>query len=161
MAEDFQPNNPVTTQKGSSNKKPKPSTSSKKDKWCMWHETNTHDSSECSVLLKMKGADGRSSDKKPQFKNKTWQCKSEEAKGYSKKELVAIAKKAGKEAIRKATKELNAMAKRAVEEDSSDDSDDDSSMHSLNALEMSMKKVDEQLKDFDFMDVQSNGEISC
>ena len=127
----------------------------------MWHETNTHNSSECSILLKMKGADGRSSDKKPQFKNKTWQRKSEEAKGYSKKELAAIAKKAGKEAIRKVTKELNAVAKCTAEEDSSDSSNDDSSTHSLNALEKSMKKVDEQLKDFDFTNVQSDGEISC
>jgi hypothetical protein len=52
-----------------SNNKGKPSKSN--GKWCEYHETNTHDTSECSVLKKMKES-GRnnSSDKNPFNKNK-------------------------------------------------------------------------------------------
>jgi hypothetical protein len=114
------------------------------DKWCEYHETDTHDMSECSVLKKMKES-GRnnSSDKKPFNKNQTWTKKSNDAKKFSKKELNALVKKASEKAVKKATKELNAVAKRKRD-------DDDNSTSSLHMLENEMKDVDDQLKNFNF-----------
>jgi hypothetical protein len=126
-----------------SNNKGKPCKGS--GKWCEYHETDTHDTSECSVLKKMKESSGRSnsSDKKPFNKNKTWTKKSNDAKKFSKKELNALVKKASEKAVKKATKELNAVAKRKR-----DDNDDSTS--SLHMLENEMKDVDDQLKNFNF-----------
>jgi hypothetical protein len=126
-----------------SNNKGKPSKGS--GKWCEYHETDTHDTSECSVLKKMKESSGRSnsSDKKPFNKNKTWTKKSDDAKKFSKKELNALVKKASEKAVKKATKELNAVAKRKRD-------DDDDSTSSLHMLENEMKDVDDQLKNFNF-----------
>jgi hypothetical protein len=114
-------------------------------KWCEYHETDTHGTSECSVLKKMKESSGRSnsSDKKPFNKNKTWTKKSDDAKKFSKKELNALVKKASEKAVKKATKELNAVAKRKRD----DDNDLTSSLH---MLENKMKDVDDQLKNFNF-----------
>jgi hypothetical protein len=125
-----------------SNKKGKPTIGS--GKWCEYHKTNTHDTSECSVLKKMKES-GRnnSSDKKPFNKNKTWTKKSDDAKKFSKKELNALVKKASEKAVKKATKELNAVAKRKR------DNDNDSTS-SLHMLKNEMKDVDDQLKNFNF-----------
>jgi hypothetical protein len=92
-----------------SNSKGKPSTGRK---WCEYHETDTHNTSECSVLKKMKESGRKPSDKKPFNKNKMWTKKSDDAKKFSKKELNALVKKASNKAVKKATKELNAVAKR-------------------------------------------------
>jgi hypothetical protein len=126
-----------------SNNKGKPSKGG--GKWCEFHETDTHDTSECSVLKKMKESSGRSnsSDKKPFNKNKTWTKKSDDAKKFSKKELNALVKKANEKAVKKATKELNAVAKRKRD-------DDDDLTSSLHMLENEMKDVDDQLKNFNF-----------
>jgi hypothetical protein len=115
-------------------------------KWCEYHKTNTHDMSECSVLKKMKES-GRnnSSDKKPFNKNKTWTKKSNEDKKFSKKELNALVKKASEKAVKKATKELNAVAKRKRS-----DNDDNDLTSSLHMLENEMKDVNDQLKNFNF-----------
>jgi hypothetical protein len=124
-----------------SNNKGKPSKGN--GKWCEYHETDTHDTSECSVLKKMKDG-GKNSNKKPFNKNKTWTKKSDDAKKFSKKELNALVKKASEKAVKKATKELNAVAKRKQSDD------DDDSMSSLHMLENKMKDVDDQLKNFNF-----------
>jgi hypothetical protein len=117
-----------------SNNKGKPSKGN--GKWCEYHETDTHDTSECSVLKKMKESRrSNSSDKKPFNKNKTWTKKSDDAKKFSKKELNALVKKASEKAVKKATKELNAVAKRKRDDD---------------VLENEMKDVDDQLKNFNF-----------
>jgi hypothetical protein len=61
-------------------------------KWCTFHKTDSHDSSECcKVLLNKDKA-------KPSYGNKTWKRKSEEGKSYSKEELNAIVKKVVDEA---------------------------------------------------------------
>ena len=149
--------------------KPAAKTSSKKHKsirnnggkhkrWCHYHEVDTHDTSECETLKRLKKNQG-SSDSKPAYKNKTWKRKSDDAKSYSKKELAAIAKKASKEAVKKATAECNAVAKRKSDSDSESDSSDDDA--SINMMETKMAAVDAQLAEFNFDDAKSDGEISC
>jgi hypothetical protein len=151
LAEDFHNN---TNKQGSSSKnsykktqfsnsKGKPTKGS--GKWCEYHKTDKHDTSECSVLKKMKESSrNNSSNKKPFNKNKTWTKKSDDAKKFSKEELNALVKKAGKKAVKKVTKELNAVAKRKR------DNDDDSMMSSLHMLKNEMKDVNDQLKNFNF-----------
>jgi hypothetical protein len=149
-AEDFhEPNQKSGTTSKNSHKKTKFSNDKKgkssrgNGKWCEYHETDTHDTSECSVLKKLKGS-GQNSDKKPFNKNKTWTKKSDDAKKFSKKELNALVKKASEKAVKKATKELNVVAKRKRNDD------DDDSTSSLHMLENEMKDVDAQLKNFNF-----------
>lgn len=118
--------------------------SSKKDgdKWCDFHESNTHNTSECEALKKMKaGGDKKSSGKK------NWKGKSDDAKTFTKKELNAIVKKASNTAIKKVKKELKTPTKRKKSDDS-----DNSSVASLNAIELEeeMRDVDRQLAEFDF-----------
>jgi hypothetical protein len=60
-------------------------------KWCTLHKTDSHDSSECKVLLNKDKA-------KPSYGNKTWKRKAEEGKSYSKEELNSIVKKVVDEA---------------------------------------------------------------
>ena len=157
-AEDFTPDqkrakdSAPNTKYGTNNKKSRfqsKGKSSKGDgKWCEYHETNTHDTSECSVLRKMKdGKKDYSSDKKS---GKTWTRKSDDAKKFTKKELNALVKK-------KVKKELNTIAKRKKSDD--DDDSDDKSASSLHMLENEMRDVDEQLKQFNFDDVKDD-EIS-
>jgi hypothetical protein len=130
-----------------SNNKGKPTKGS--GKWCEYHETDTHYTSECSVLKKMtERGRNNSSDKKPFNKNKTWTKKSNDAKKFSKKELNVLVKKASKKAVKKATKELNAVAKHKR------DNNYDDSMSSLHMLENKMKDVDDQLKNFNFEAVE-------
>ena len=101
-------------------------------------------------------------------KNKSWSRKSDDAKKFSKKEISAIAKKAGKKAIRDAKRQLYAMSK----EDSDSDVDSQSSKssneddnNSVHMMEASMAEIDRQLQDFDFTkmdeDNKSDGEVSC
>jgi hypothetical protein len=125
-----------------SNNKGKPSKGN--GKWCEYHETNTHNMSECLVLKKMKES-GRnnSSDKKPFNKNKTWTKKSNNAKKFSKKELNALVKKASKKAVKKVTKELSTVSKCKRD-------DDNNSTSSLHMLKNEMKDVDDQLKNINF-----------
>jgi hypothetical protein len=115
-------------------------------KWCDFHKSKTHNTSECDAVKKKKEAE-KSGDKS--FKNKTWTKKSSEAKTFTKKELNNIVKKATAKAVHKTKKELNAVAKRKK----SDDDDDDQSVESLNAIDKlsrEMNDVDAQLKKFDF-----------
>ena len=114
-------------------------------KWCHYHETSTHDTSECETLKRLKKGGG---DSKPKSKNLTWKRKSDDAKSFTKKELSAIAKKASREAIKKA-QELNALTKR--KNDSSDeDSDSDDSSRSSKSIQQELNQVDKQLAEFDF-----------
>jgi 5-formyltetrahydrofolate cyclo-ligase len=112
------------------------------DKWCEYHESNTHNTSECTVLNKLKASkNNNSSDKKPAAK-KDWKSKSNDAKKFTKKELNAIVKKK----VKQAKKEINAVTKRK----SDDDDDDSDSVSSLHMLENRMHDIDEKLKHFDF-----------
>ena len=150
----------VSSSKKASSKKHKSTrNNSGRGKWCEYHETNSHDTSECEVLKKLKAS---KSDSKPSFKNKTWKRKSDDAKSFTKKELNAIARKAGAAAIKKAQKkaELNAINKRKSDSDDESGSSDDESVNSVNMVE-ALNEVDQQLAQFDFDGCKSDGEISC
>jgi len=131
-----------------------------KGKWCHFHEVDTHNTNECETLKKLKASKSGGSEGKGAFKNKTWKRKSDDAKSFTKKELSAIAAKASKEAIKKATKkgkaECNHVAKRKSDSDSDSDNE---SCTSLNMMEASMAEVNKQLANFDFD--KSEGEVSC
>ena len=161
-SEDFTPDadQKISTKKTSTSKKYKSdrkNSGPRHGKWCDYHEVNTHNTSERETLKKLKASRSSGNDK-PAHKNKTWKRKSDEAKTYSKKELAAIAKKASREAVKKATAECHAVAKRKS------DSDDDSSTSSesdksVNMMEAQMAEVDQQLADFDFDKVDN--EVEC
>jgi hypothetical protein len=153
-AEDFHPVQKKAT--GSSTKKTKYNGSKGKnskgngDKWCEYHESDTHNTSECTVLKKLKDSKKPASDQKPAAK-KDWKSKSNDAKKFTKKELNAIVKKK----VQKAKKELNMANKRKS------DSDDDQSATSLHMLENEMQDVDEQLKKFDFDETKLGKSADC
>ncbi len=161
-AEDFDPN---AERKPAANNGKKPSKKHKTvrnnggDKWCHFHETDTHNTAECETLKRLK----EKGDNKPS-RNKTWRRKSDDAKTLTKKELAAIARKAGEKAI-KAAQECNHVAKR--KSDSEDDGSEASDTQSLNAVDQQlaqeMESVDQQLAAFDFnKETQLEGdEISC
>ena len=108
-------------------------------------------------------------------KNKTWKRKSDDASKFSKKELSAIATKAGKKAVKEAKDKkkslyLMAMKRKAEDKESSNESDSNSDMDSvasINMMEKGMVEIDRQLADFDFTktnskgDEMSQGEVSC
>jgi hypothetical protein len=85
--------NGSVTKKHDHNKRSKNSSEKGKPtgKWCTFHKTDSHDSSECKVLLNKDKA-------KPSYGNKTWKRKAEEGKSYSKEELNSIVKKVVDEA---------------------------------------------------------------
>jgi hypothetical protein len=126
-----------------SNNKGKPSKGN--GKWVEYHETDTCNMSKCLVLKKMKeGRRNNSSDKKPFNKNNTWTKKSNDTKKFSNKELNTLVKKASEKAVKKATNELNAMAKHKQSDDN------DNSTSSLHMLKNKMKDVNDQMKNFNF-----------
>ena len=136
---------------------------------CIRDRTNTHNTSECDVLKKLKASKGDGGGK-PSFKNKTWKRKSDDASKYSKKELAAIGKAAGKKAIKAAKKRaLYAISENGTSETEHDVSSDNEesdmeSVASINMLERGMADIDQQLKDFDFAQMDGNksdGEVSC
>lgn len=140
----------------SSNKKTKYAgkTNGKKDgKWCSFHETNTHDTSECEALKKVKSEGGSKTGGFKKSSNKTWTRKSADAKTVTKKELNALVKKVSQKVATKVKKDLTTAAKRKSEDKS--DSDD----NSINMLEGEMKDIDDQLKDFNFDDAANSVEI--
>jgi hypothetical protein len=120
----------------------------KGDKWCEYHETDTHTTAECTVLKKLKASKDEGTSTKKQ-----WKSKSEYAKEKAKKELNTLKKK-----VKTVKKELNAATKTKRKNESSDD-DDDSSYHSINMLEESMRDVDEQLNALEFSETEE-GEIA-
>jgi hypothetical protein len=126
----------------------KSKTKTKDGKWCDYHESNTHNTSECSVLNKLKESK-KGGDKKNGKKD--WKGKSDYAKKFTTKELNTLVKKASADAVKKVRKELNSVNKRKKD-------DDDQSVDSLHMLENKMADVDEQLKAFNF-DIE-DGEIS-
>jgi hypothetical protein len=149
-----------------SNKKAKTSgpgkgkTAKPEGKYCEYHDSTAHDTSECEALKKLKAKGGTD---KSSNNNKTWTRKSAEAKKFTKKEINMIVKKARDKAYKKTKKELNSIAKRKK----SDDDDDDKSVESLNVIDnklvptnakidkinRAMDDVDAQLKKFDFNSV--------
>ena len=144
----------------SSSKKFKPSGSGTKGKWCHYHETDTHNTSECETLKKLKAQKSGGSFSGPS-KNKTWKRKSDDAKSYTKKELSAIGKKAAKKAIQQAKAECNAIAaKRKSDDDemSVSSSSSDGTCNSAHMVEK-MENIDKQLAGFEFPD--DDKEVSC
>ena len=144
--------------KKSSSKKYKASgntSDSRSGKWCHYHEVDTHNTSECETLKRLKANSKEGSSGKS--KNRTWVRKSEDAKKLTKKELSAIGKKAAHSAIKKAKAECHAVAKRKSDEDESSVSSADTADNSVNMMEK-MAAVDKQLADFDFSE---EGEVSC
>ena len=119
-----------------SNKKAKTSgpgkgkTAKPEGKYCEYHDSTAHDTSECKALKKLKAKGGTD---KSSNNNKTWTRKSADAKKFTKKELNMIVKKASDKAYKKTKKELNSIAKRKK----SDDDDDDKSIESLNVIDVS------------------------
>jgi hypothetical protein len=135
----------------------KDKSSSKTGMWCEYHDSSTHNTSDCSVLQKMKanGKANRPDQKKSGFGNKTWTKKSDDAKKFTKKELNAIVKKASTNAVKFAKRDMKVVAE-AKRKKSSKDSDDDSTA-SVNVVERmeagdanNMDDVDEQMKNFSF-----------
>ena len=144
-----QRNNTTTSNKKTKFQGNKGKTIKPEGKWCAFHESNTHDTSECTVLKKMKDAKKNGNEKSFHNNNndKPWAKKSNDAKKFTKKELNNIVKKASDKAYKKAKKELNSVAKRKKSDD------DDESVESLNAIDKinrEMNDVDAQLKQFEF-----------
>jgi hypothetical protein len=122
------------------------------DKWCDYHEVNTHNTIDCEVFKKLKAAKQGGDGKKPPFnKNKTWNRKSDDAKKEAKKELNALVKKVSQKVTTKVKKDLAATKRK------SDDKDDDSD-NSVNLLERQMADIDAELKEFDFG--EEEGEVT-
>ena len=147
--------NTSPTKKSKSSKTRFDKSSHKKgDKWCDYHESDTHTTAECTVLKKLKASKSGGDSTKKQ-----WKSKSDYAKDKAKKELNALRKK-----TKKAKLELNAATKtknknnKRKSDSSDDEKSDDSSFHSLNMLEASMKDVDEQLNALEFSDTEE-GEV--
>ena len=146
-AEDYSGDQVQQNKNSKGNKKQKSHSKSKgKDgeKWCDYHEVNTHNTIDCEVLKKLKASKQGGDGKKPPFnKNKTWTRKSDDAKKEAKKELNALVKKVSQKVTNKVKKDLKAKRK-------SDDTDkDDDSDNSLNLMDQ-MEAIDAELKKFDF-----------
>ena len=144
----------------SSSKKFKPSGQGTKGKWCHYHETDTHNTSECETLKKIKAQKSGGSFSGPS-KNKTWKRKSDDAKSYTKKELSAIGKKAAKKAIQKAKAECNAIAAKRKSDDDEMSVSSSSSGGTCNSAHLveKMENIDKQLAGFEFPD--DDKEVSC
>ena len=142
------------------------------DKWCEYHETNTHNTSECETLKKLKASRGNTSRENTaraltnnRSPNKTWKRNAGDGKKFTRKELSAIATKAIKEAMKKKKAELNVASKRKIKDDkqslSSESSDSATSVFSNRAKEeAAMAEIDAELAAFDFSD-KEDGEVSC
>ena len=128
----------------SNNNKSGGTSDDKGDKWCEVHQSKTHNTADCHQVkaLQKKNKD-KTGDKDGKSKNKTWTKKADEAKTVTKKELNALAKKAGKEAV--------ATYKKDESKDSKRKSKDDDSDASVNVIDQ-MTDVDRQLAEFNFDD---------
>ena len=120
-------------------------------KWCDFHETDTHNTSECTTLQNLKKKGKSNHDNKEKFKNKTWKRKFDDAKSYSKKEINALLKKEVAKAF-KTKKEVNVLGKRKSDSDDDDDeasveSNSSNSSNSINVMEERMKDCDHHLGD--------------
>jgi hypothetical protein len=152
-SEDFTGDLAQKNKNSKNGKKPKHGHSKKQDgeKWCEYHESNTHNTIDCEVLKKLKAGKQGGDGKKPPFnKNKTWNRKSDDAKKEAQKELNALVKKVSQKVTTKVKKDLAATKRKG------DDKDDDSD-NSVNLLEQ-MADIDAQLKEFDFG--EEEGEVT-
>jgi hypothetical protein len=145
-AEDYTDVIPSGKKDSKSNKKPKHTSGGKGkhgDKWCEYHESNTHNTSECSVIKKLKDSGSKkSTDRKSG--NKTWTRKSDDAKAQSKKELNALVKQVTQKVTSKVKKDMKQAAKRKAAE-----KEEESDENSINLVEQ-MEDIDKQLKEFNF-----------
>ena len=144
----------VESKNGSHKKKSRferPKKNSEEDKWCEYHSSKTHNTSECTTLQNLKKK-GKDTDKE-KFKNKTWQRKSDDAKSYTKKELHAMLKKEVAKAFKsnRNKKEVHATNKRKSDSDDDEEisvsSAGSESSNSVNVMEKRMEDCDKQLGD--------------
>ena len=115
------------------------------DKWCEYHESDTHNTSECKTLAKMKNKDSKDN------KSKSWKKQSDDAKTYTKKELHAIVKKE-KAKIRKGFK-----AKKKTEDEDSDESVNMLDRDEAKAQQLADEAIDKELASYDAKDYDENG----
>ena len=113
-------------------------------KYCKVHGKNmTHNTEDCKVI-KSQNSDGKSYEKKPYSKNKTWNRDANKSTEKSKKDFHAFIAKAAK-------KELNAFASKK-----------NKCKKELNAVDLDVSDEDISLKDFDYSDFDKlsfNGSI--
>ena len=126
-------------------------------KWCDYHETTTHNTKDCQTIKKLKAS--KSSDGTKE--KKQWKSKSDYAKDKAKKELNALKKKASKvkKELNSVTAKVHTATKRKAAMKVAEKDDNDSSYDSLNALEMSMKEIDDQIEAMEFSDAE-DGEVN-
>jgi hypothetical protein len=121
-------------------------------KWCTFHKTDSHDSSECKVLLNKDKA-------KPNYTNKTWKRKADDSKSYSKEELNALMKKVVNEARKSWDKkdqktgtkrkkaEANLLEEDSDSQTSATNTDSSLSREEVNQLQAEMNELDRQLEE--------------
>ena len=107
-------------------------------KWCSYHRTATHDTSECKTLNKLKATKQRTPHPAKQPSNERWKRKAEEASRFSKSEINALALQVSAH-LGSMQKQSQASNKRKVK------FDDDDSNCSLNMLEKEIRDIDEHL----------------
>jgi phenylalanyl-tRNA synthetase alpha subunit len=146
-AEDFDPQATKVQKNSKSNKKSKTYSKEKGDKWCELHESNTHNTSECSTIKKMKDKSNGKSD--THSKNKTWKRKSDDAKKFTKKEMNAITETTNK-AVKIALEKCNSKKRKSDSSDDDSDNESTASTASINNVERMLEDVDQELKEFDY-----------
>jgi hypothetical protein len=121
-------------------------------KWCTFHKTDSHDSSECKVLLNKDKA-------KPNYTNKTWKRKADDSKSYSKEELNALMKKVVDQARKSWDKkdektgtkrkkaEANLLEEDSESQTSATNTDSSLSREEVNQLQAEMNELDRQLEE--------------
>ena len=145
--------NPVTKNKATSSKKQKVSKGKPNKpggKYCVFHESTTHSTEECTTFKKVKNKkDGAG-------KPKTWEKKAGKSKKFTKKELNSFVKPASKKAVAKVKKEFttNKTPAKCKNEDNSNKA----TVESINNIETQLRNNDQQLGNFDFMESK---EIEC
>ena len=125
--------NKVTSSKKQKVSKGKPNKSGSKN--CMFRESSTHSTEECTTLKKLKNKkDGAG-------KPKTWEKKAGKSKKFTEEELSSIVKSASKKAVAKAKKEFTSNKTPAKHKN--EDNSDNATVESLNNIKMQLCNVDQ------------------
>ena len=135
------------SKKAESGKKTRHSKSAPGEKWCEFHESDTHNTSKCKTLLKMKNKDSKDN------KSRSKSCKkqSDDAKTYTKKELHAMVKKEKA----KSRKGFKANPKKA--DDDSDESVNMLDRDEAKAQQLADEAIDKALVLYDAKDYDESG----
>ena len=175
LAEDFDPNKVNNGNKSNKGKKGKSNqkggntnnNSGNGEYHCALHgDNNTHSTDDCRTIkqqvkrLKNKSSGGGKSNNSNKSNN-DWKNKANNNKNKASKELNAVAKKVAQESAKAVVKELNAAGKKRK----SDDSDDE---HSVNAIEQALfenevhaLEMEFANEDFENLTVNSDDDVSC